>query len=148
MNRIDVKRGGVAQAITAAFLGLGVGGCSLAIALGELARGRLAGALIGLFLFAVIAVAVGLYLRARTRGTLAYVSDLGIGLRDGREVAWSQVRRITDRHARTRLGHRVVWRTELEVEGHPPIWLIPQHVANFGEVHAFLRARPIPYVDA
>ena len=91
---------------------------------------------------------MGLFLRARARSALAYVSDAGIGLRDGSEVPWSRVRRLTDRHARTRMGHRFVWRSELEVDGHPPIWLLPQRVQNFGEVHAFLRARPIPYVDA
>jgi hypothetical protein len=99
-------------------------------------------------LLAIIGVAVGLFVRARGRSTLVYVSDTGIGLRNGTEVPWSSVRRVTDRHARTRLGHRVVWRSELEVEGHPAIWLIPQRIQNFAEVHAFLRSKAIPYVDA
>lgn len=148
MNRIDVKTGGMAQLIAVATLVLGVGGCSVFMIVGELARGRIGGALIGAVLLAIVGAAAALYLRARTRSALVYVSDTGIGLRGGTEVPWSQVRRLTDRRARNRRGQPVVWRSELEVDGHPTIWLIPQRIQNFREVHAFCRSKPIPYVES
>lgn len=98
---------------------------------------------LGLALFVMLGVVVALVRRARRRSVL-YFTDTGLTRRDGTSLPWSDLSHAVHQVRTAPSGNRPpqLWRTEIHFKSGESAWLVPNHVANLGEVMAFVRKLP------
>jgi hypothetical protein len=93
---------------------------------------------IGLALSITFAGVVWIYLRGH-RQTVKDFTDDGLGRNDGKQFAWSGLRRVVDKMAiKPGSGEKRLWRTEIQFNDGSSAWLIPSKISNFDEVYAYV----------
>lgn len=148
MNHLNVETSRM-QSVVAVLLGI----IFIPLGLASLAMGlsggfEIVGVGLGLAMLALYGFIVWLTRRARAR-SVRYFSPEGLERNDGRWLAWSDLDRVVDqvRVNPAKPGEKGLWRTEIWFKNGQSAWLLPLKIANFGEVHAFVRSLPCEHTE-
>ena len=98
---------------------------------------------LGLAMFALLGVVAALVRRARRRSVRSF-TDAGLLRRDGVSLPWSDLSHVVHqvRTVSSRPDAKQLWRTEIHFRSGESAWLVPNQIANLGEVLAFVRQLP------